>query len=408
MTTQPEINGRPVSSARWLRLILSMVILLFAGVIYAWSILKAPLAEAFGWSDTELAFNYTLTMCFFITGILIGGLLDKRTTSRTRLIIAAIMVAGGFLGASRINGSLIQLYVCYGLCAGTGIGVAYNTIITLTNRWFPDRKGISTGCMMLSFGFSALLIGKVAGTTMNLPSVGWQATYMWMGLFLGALLLIAAFLMKLPPEGTIFPEVPAGSSNAKVEDVTTSRMLRKASFWKIMFFIITIAAIGNTMISFARDYALSVGASESLAVTLVGLLSIFNGFARLVSGAIFDKFGIKAAKATASAVSIAAVLFGLSASYTGSLFLGAASICMCGFTFGFCPSLVAEFSSAFYGEKHFALNFGVLNAATIPGSFFPTVCSALYTSSGSYVTPFFALLGVALAGLVVNLTIKKA
>ena len=50
---------------RWPYLLLGMVTLLFAGIIYAWSILKAPLGTEFGWSAADLALNFTLTMCCF-------------------------------------------------------------------------------------------------------------------------------------------------------------------------------------------------------------------------------------------------------------------------------------------------------------------------------------------------------
>ena len=52
-------------SVRWLYLLIGVVAMLFAGVLYAWSILKAPLAAEFGWGTSELALNFTLAMSFF-------------------------------------------------------------------------------------------------------------------------------------------------------------------------------------------------------------------------------------------------------------------------------------------------------------------------------------------------------
>ena len=202
----------------------------------------------------------------------------------------AVLVSFGFIGTSLLTGKLVQLYVCYGICSGAGIGFAYNTILTIITRWFPDRKGIATGCMMMSFGFSALILGKAAEFTMSNPAIGWQGTYMWLGITLGIILFLSSLLLKLPSTGTKFPEVAADSSNASVPDITTAQMVRRASFWKISIFVFTLGAIGNTIVSFARDYAISVGTSESFAVTLVGLLSVCNGLARLVAGAIFDRF----------------------------------------------------------------------------------------------------------------------
>ena len=50
---------------RWPFLAVGVVSMLFAGIIYAWSILKAPLAEAFIRSVSQLALNFIPTMRFF-------------------------------------------------------------------------------------------------------------------------------------------------------------------------------------------------------------------------------------------------------------------------------------------------------------------------------------------------------
>ena len=63
---------------RWLYLAVGVIALLFAGIIYGWSILKAPLAADFGWTADQLALNFTLTMCFFCLGGIAGGVLAKR------------------------------------------------------------------------------------------------------------------------------------------------------------------------------------------------------------------------------------------------------------------------------------------------------------------------------------------
>ena len=76
---------------RWLYLAVGVVALLFAGIIYGWSILKAPLASELHWADNQLALNFTLTMCFFCLGGIAGGVLSKRAGTRISLILAAVL-----------------------------------------------------------------------------------------------------------------------------------------------------------------------------------------------------------------------------------------------------------------------------------------------------------------------------
>ena len=89
---------------RWGLLALGTVVLLFAGIIYAWSIIKAPFAGELGWSDSALTFNFTLTMCFFCLGGLVSGLLAKRLSVCVRLLIAAALVGGGLGLVSALGG----------------------------------------------------------------------------------------------------------------------------------------------------------------------------------------------------------------------------------------------------------------------------------------------------------------
>ena len=129
---------RKTDSLRWAYLILGVLALLVAGVVYAWSILKAPLTETFGWSGSELALNFTLTRCFFCLGGFAGGLLSRRLGDRLCLFLAAGLSGLGFLLASRLGGKVLMLYISYGILAGFGIGLAYNVIISAVSAWFPD------------------------------------------------------------------------------------------------------------------------------------------------------------------------------------------------------------------------------------------------------------------------------
>ena len=47
-------------------MIFGVIAMLFAGVLYAWSILKSPLSEEFGWGQADLAFNFTIAILWKI------------------------------------------------------------------------------------------------------------------------------------------------------------------------------------------------------------------------------------------------------------------------------------------------------------------------------------------------------
>lgn len=397
-------------SIRWVYLVLGVAALLFAGVIYAWSILKAPLSEEFGWTGSELALNFTLTMCFFCLGGFIGGLASKRLGSRFCLILAGALSGIGFIMASRLSGSSVSmLYISYGILAGLGIGIAYNVIISTISVWFPDKKGLCSGALMMGFGASALIVGKLASALMEGP--GWRTAYLVIGIALAAILAVTALILRKPGADVVLPAAAKGSAASGEDfeqvDYPTAKMVRRLSFWLAFACIICLSAVGNTVISFARDLSLSVGAEAALATTLVGVLSVCNGLGRIIFGALFDKLGRKKTMLTANILTIAAAGITLIAVQLHSLPLCIVGLCMTGFSYGAGPTISSALTSAFYGTKYFPLNFSVMNFNLVGASFMATAASRLLEATGGYAAPFAFLLGLAALSLILNLSIRR-
>lgn len=395
---------------RWLYLAVGVVALLFAGIIYGWSILKAPLADDFGWSADQLALNFTLTMCFFCLGGIAGGILSKKLGARIALILAAVLSCLSFFLTSRLDGSSVaMLYISYGLLAGFGIGIAYNVIISVVSAWFPDKKGLCSGALMMGFGASALVVGN--GISALMGSIGWRPAFTGLGVVLGIILLVTGFIIHLPPVGLELPkpEKKAGgtSEDFEVKDYTPGEMVRRFAFWRAFLCIVFLAAVGNTVISFARDLAISVGAEAGLATTLVGVLSVCNGLGRIATGAIFDKIGRRKTMLLANVVAIAAAGVTLLSVFASSVPLCIVGLCVTGFSYGSCPTISSAFVSAFYGTKHFPMNFSIMNFNLMGASLLATVSSMLLTSAGTYVAPFALLLALSAVALVLNFSVKR-
>jgi OFA family oxalate/formate antiporter-like MFS transporter len=326
------------------------------------------------------------------------------------LLIAAISSCGGFVITSRLSGQLGLLYLSYGVLSGSGIGMAYNVLISSAGAWFPDKKGFCTGALMMGFGSSALILGNIAGAMIDAPSIGWRSTYFVFGILIGAVLLIAAFVMRFPPQGTELPKnekKAQGPESFELKDYSTAEMIKRTSFWVFFTFTICMTAIGNTVISFARDLALSIGASVGLATTLVGVLSVCNGLGRIFCGLLFDNWGRRKTMLFANCLAILAPAIMLVAILIESFPLGVVSLCLTGIAYGCSPTIGSAFISTFYGMKYFGMNFGIANTMLVPASFIATLGSVLLSITRSYVAPFAMLLGLALAGLALNLSIKR-
>ena len=404
-------NPKQNLSVRWFYLFTGVVAMLFAGVLYAWSILKSPLSSAFGWGASQLALNFTLAMSFFCVGGLLGARLLKRFGHRLALLAAGVLSALGFALTASLSGTSVgMLYLTYGVLAGTGIGIAYNVVIATVSAWFPDKKGLCSGCLMMGFGASALILGNAANALFS-SSLGWRTTYILLGICICAVLSLCGLLLRKPEPNIALPQrkavKAANAEDFEVTDYTALQMLQRPSFWMAFVCISFLAAVGSSVISFAKDLALSVGARESLAVTLVGVLSVCNGLGRIFTGAIFDVIGRRKTMLLANALTIIAAGVTLLAVSIGSLPLCIAGLCLTGMSYGACPTITAAFTSSFFGMKYFSTNMALMTFTVMGGSLIATLSSKVLEVTGGYNAAFLMLLVLTFAALVLNLFIRK-
>lgn len=406
MATKSNLNKR------WLYLISGVFTMLFSGVLYAWSILKIPFKNEFEWSDSVLAFNFTLTMCFFCLGAFFGSLICKKTGPKITLIIAGVLVGIGFISTGLLNSEIpYLLYLTYAILAGTGIGISYNVVVSTVNSWFPDKKGLSSGCLMMGFGISTLLLGNVISALFENANVGWSKAYILLGIVVAVVLVLAGIVLKKPPADMEFPAPKAKKKVQKESfetiNFTTKEMLKSFTFWRAFAFMALITAVGNSVISFARDLVLSVDAAPALATTLVGVLSIFNGIGRILTGAVYDSLGRKTTMLASNILTIFAAGLTLVAVQMNSLPLCIIGLCLTGLSYGSCPTMTSAFTASFYGTKYFATNYSLTNFNLIIASFIATFSNSLLISTGGYTAPFVMLLVLAVGALGLNFTIKK-
>lgn len=385
--------------------------MLFAGVIYAWSILKVPFGADFGWTAQQLSLNFTLTMCFFCVGGLLGSVLSRILGVKLAGGLSALLAGLGMTFTGLLNGNnVVLLYLSYAVLAGLGIGIAYNVVISTVSAWFPDKKGFCSGCLMMGFGASSLLLGNLADALFK-TALARRGTFVLLGVALFAVIGTVSMFLKRPAENDVLPVAKKKANTTAEEfeakDYTTKEMLKRFSFWRAFLMLIFAAAVGNSVISFARDLAVSVGAKAALATTLVGVLAVCNGLGRIVTGAVFDALGRRKTMFLATVLTIFAAGVTLISVVSGSVVVCVIGLCLTGLSYGACPTISTSFVAAFYGQKHFASNFGVMNCHLMAASFIATACSNLLAAFGGYTVPFILLLALAVAALLLNLSIKR-
>ncbi len=402
------------NARRWVYLALGTLTMLMMGVIYAWSILKAPLGATFGWDDVELSMNYTATFSFFCVGSILGSQLTRRIGLRITLLFSGALIGAGYLLTSIMTSSnVLVLYIFYGALVGMGTGMAYNTTLSAVNEWFPDKRGTCSGILMMGFGFSTLLLGNIIAALFEVPGLGWQWTYRLMGLCTFAVLVLCAFIFRQPTPADGLPAPvrfiqEAEDATPRKTDYTPMEMLRTPSFWTLYVYGVLIGSVGGAVFSFARDLALSLGATAALATALVGVLSAGNGLSRIFVGLLFDRLGSRRTIFLGSLTVLISPALMLLAIFTHSLPIGILGLVITGLAYGYGPVMGSAVMGDFYGTKNFSTNYSINNTKAMLTSFAAPMASALYEAAGTYAAPFTVLLCFAAVAFVLNFFIKRA
>jgi OFA family oxalate/formate antiporter-like MFS transporter len=375
-----RISERP---NRWLICLLGTALQICLGTAYAWSYFQKPLSDAFGWSNSLTAWAFCLAICFLGLAAAWGGLRLARYGPRRLAMAGGVLFGSGYLLAALALSisSPTLLFIGYGVVGGCGLGLGYVTPVATVARWFPDKKGLSTGLVIMGFGLGALLMSKVFAPLLYdffrggvelvyLEIEGRQVlqnpevlrsimTHLFAALGVIFLILtvgIGSFLRNPPadhlPDGWTPPtEANTGrlsSATLAARDCILSR--RFLLMWLVFFCNITagIAIIGFQSPLFQDiwhrvDPALDSQTLAAYGATLIALSSVFNGLGRLFWGGMSDRIG--RARSFSLMLGSQVIVF-LTLALTGSPWLFATLICyilLCyGGGFGTMPSYVID------------------------------------------------------------------
>ena len=395
---------------RWLYLAVGTIALLFVGIVYAWSILKAPLADEFDWSPAQLSLNFTIMMAFFCIGSLLGSIVKKRIGLKLTLICAAF-IGGCGIGLSSVitSSNILTLYIFYGLFGGFGIGIVYNTVLASVNAWFPDKKGLCSGILLMAFGASSLIMGSIADKLFQNPKIGWRNTYLILAGAIFVVIFIAAFLIKERQieEQRSIEEKKDVNSDIKTMPLKTIEMIKRPAFWIAFCVVFLLSCVGNSTTSFAKDLMMSLGSSADTAVLMAGIFAVFNGIGRIIAGALFDKTGCKKGMWGTCAIALLASVVNLFATIFVSVPLCCVGMCLAGLSFGACPVYGTNFTATYYGMENFGTNFAIMNFTPLATSIMATVSNFIFQESGAFVWTFVFILALVVIASILNKFIKQ-
>ena len=394
--------------------ITGFILLIFLGMIYAWSIFIRPLEAEFGWLRSQTSLIFTISMIGFCVGNLAAGQITPKTSPRVSILIAAVVIGIGFI-ASSFTSSLPWIYISYGVACGFAVGIGANTILSTTLKWFADRQGVASGALLMGFGFGSMVLSLFV--TMLLNTIGWRKTFFVLGIIFSVLLVIGAMIIKNPSKEFSEALVEKARKNNVIssKDFETKEMLRTPSFWLFFAWVILIGAGSLALISNAVPAAsdilvVTMGEAEAVmaATAAMGMISTFNGLGRLAFGVIWDKKGYKVSLFIISAAYGISMAACAAATMMLNISLLVVGFIILGMTYGGSMSATSAMIGSFFGTKYYSINYACATCNLIvAASIGPTLIGWLRTSSGSYLSSFLVILGLSICALACSFFIWK-
>lgn len=395
---------------RWVYAIVGVIVLLFAGLVYAWSVLSTPIAAEFAdWSKAQLSMTFTIVMIMFCIGSLLCGLLSGKLSAKMAVRIGAVLFLLGFFLASRTQ-SLAMLYIGFGVLCGLSSGLCYNAVMSTMVRWFPDRPGLISGVLLMGFGGGSFIIGKLYQAWTPVEIGGWRASFLVMGIIIFVVLAICSFFFVAPGADFVAPAAKNSKAAVKIagKEYKPLEMVKKPSFWLYYVWAIALSAAGLALISQASGVVWEASASQTAGAvaTIVGLISICNALGRVLFGGMYDKYG------RSLSMQLVNILFIITSGVL-ILALAAKSVVMViigfilgGLAYSGITPTNSAFCRAYFGPVNYPVNFSLINSNLIFASFGSTVSGALFDASGSYNVTFFLIIGLAVVGILCSLAIS--
>jgi MFS family permease len=339
------------------------------------------------------------------------------------------------LGTARLGH--VWLLLTYGVLGGFGNGIAYITPVATVTRWFPERRGLAGGVVLMAFGLGAV---GFSGIIAHLPSFDAAARHADGYLAarehalkahvafdptlcaltpadLSAVLSIfvvagATFLVVGGLGATLLRDPPTTARRTLTSELFPRRsyspgeVLRTPQFyllWMMLFINVTagISVISNAVPLFSE----LTGATPAAAASIYGGLALFNGVGRLFWGWVSDVIGRN--RAYLLIFGIQALVFCVMEALRSPAGVGVAFavVLLCfGGGFGTMPS----FNADYFGTTYLGVNYGmILTAWGCAGLVGPFVAGFVKDRTGSFSGALLPMAGVLIVATILPLCARR-
>jgi len=401
-----------VAGNRWVQLVFGILgMIVISNYQYAFTLFTPGMRETFtGVPYAKIAAIFSAFILFETWPMPVAGYFVDKLGIRKLMTFGALAIALGWLLGGTVAKSPAQLYIYYGVIAGTGAGIIYISCVANAVKWFPDRRGLAVGLTAAGFGGgAALTIIPIAHT---IHGMGWAKAMAVWGVAQGVVAIVAAMILRHPPAGWVpagWNQQAAKTNKAVVQskvNYTWNQTLRRPEFYFLyaMFFFAGSGGLIATANLSQIAKSLNVSNAKIWGLAIVPLTatfaSAFNALSRILWGTVSDRFGRERTMFVTFAVE--AVLVFMVTKIAGSAIAFMVLFTFIALFWGEVFSLFSAATGDVFGSKNASANYGMVYTAKGLASIFAGFGAAALAAylGGSFAVPFYiSAVMVAIAAL---------
>lgn len=338
---------------RWVILFSGVILQTILGGIYAWSEFAVPLVENYGLTRAQTGQIFGLTIAVFALSMNPAARLLHRIGPRLTASLGVMLYSLGYLTAAQAEGRFFLLLLGFGILIGSGIGFGYVCPLTVSMKWFPDKKGLVTGIAVGGFGAGAIIMSNIAEYLMQHQGYSLSELFRFLAVYPGIIAMIVVQTFSEP--------VHKHDDSAHKGEEAFKKILVSRDFMLILLGMFSGTFAGLLVIGNLKPMMLASGLEESAASLCISLFAAGNITGRILWGRISDHLE------TWQTVLLAEIYFALSIclmAATGSnQYLLLFTCFAVGLGFGSCFVIYASAVARLYGVRLFGKLYPVVFAA---------------------------------------------
>ncbi len=317
------------------------------GGVYAWSIFVPELVRHYGYNTAQTQLVFGSTICCLTLTMFFTGTLEDKLGPRKMLIICSVLMFASYLIGSLSGTNFLILLIGCGVLSGIAIGFGYVCVLTVSMRWFGNRKGFACGMVIGGYGFGAVILSFIAYTLLN---NGWNVMSIFrvVGVVFGAVIFICAMIITNP-------------INTHKNNLVSTIQYRDI-FCRKRFFVLAAATglgtfSGLMFLGNLKPIAIFMGYDSFIALIAIWLVSMSNALGRIFGGIAYDRFKTLSIKIILIVITITSLLL-LVADIDKIIFF--MIVILVGLSYGSLISNIPAQVSEEYGHENFGIVFPMI------------------------------------------------